>query len=78
MAIQGNRNDSKLEVEGIHLSFGGIQALSGVTLEMKGAEILGIIGPNGAGKSTLAKVLSGILKPQEGIILVNGKKEEPW
>ena len=47
-------------------------ALKGVGFEVKKGEVLGIIGHNGAGKSTLLKVISGILKPTEGVVTVGG------
>jgi len=47
-------------------------ALSGVTFEVEKGDVVGIIGHNGAGKSTLLKVISGIMKPQEGLVEVRG------
>jgi teichoic acid transport system ATP-binding protein len=49
-----------------------IQALSGVSLEVRHGEFLGVIGHNGAGKSTLLRTIAGILPPSEGRVVVNG------
>ena len=54
-------------------SFGGFEALSGCSLEIARASITGIIGPNGAGKSTLFNVLGGLLAPQTGDVLFEGR-----
>lgn len=54
------------------LSYSSFNALTDVNFEVKRGEILGIIGRNGAGKSTILKVISGILKPTEGNIEING------
>lgn len=69
-------NDDKyiLEAIGIKKRFGGVYAVDGVDLHLKYNEILGIVGDNGAGKSTLIKIISGILKKDEGDIYFNGKK----
>jgi len=63
-----------LNVEGIKKSFGKVEALKGVNLELNPNEILGLIGDNGAGKSTLIKIITGLLKPDEGKIYYKGKE----
>ena len=57
---------SMLDVRGIILHFGGVAALSDVSLEVEPQTILAIIGPNGAGKTSLLNCISGIYKPQHG------------
>jgi branched-chain amino acid transport system ATP-binding protein len=57
-----------LKVDDINVYYGNIQALKGVSLEVKEGEIVTLIGANGAGKSTLLKTLSGLLKPKSGTI----------
>jgi ABC-type sugar transport system ATPase subunit len=65
-----------VEMRGISKSFGGVQALSGVDLELRAGEIMGIVGDNGAGKSTLMKVLAGAYLPDEGEIYIDGKRAD--
>jgi branched-chain amino acid transport system ATP-binding protein len=57
-----------MRIEDVSLSFGGVNALSSVNLEVKTNEILAIIGPNGAGKTALLNCISGFYKPQKGEI----------
>jgi ABC-type branched-subunit amino acid transport system ATPase component len=54
-------------------SFGGYQALGGCSLEIARQSITGIIGPNGAGKSTLFNVLGGLLAPESGDVIFEGR-----
>ncbi len=61
-----------LKVEDVTLSFGGVTALSGVSLEVRRGEICAIIGPNGAGKSSLLNVLNGVYHPHRGLITFQG------
>jgi D-xylose transport system ATP-binding protein len=57
----------------IHLSFGGIKAVDGTSVDLHEGEVVGLLGHNGAGKSTLIKVLSGAYRADEGEILVRGE-----
>jgi branched-chain amino acid transport system ATP-binding protein len=56
-----------LAVENLHVSYGKVEAVSGVSLEMQAGQIVTVIGPNGAGKSTLLAALMGLLPAQGGI-----------
>lgn len=62
-----------LQVENVSKLFGGLRALSDVSLELPEGEILGLIGPNGAGKTTLFNVINGVYPPNEGKITFKGK-----
>jgi ribose transport system ATP-binding protein len=65
-----------LECKGIGKSFPGVRALGGVNLSLDKGQVLSLIGENGAGKSTLMKILAGVQPPDEGEILLDGKKVE--
>ncbi|HEX3550705.1 MAG TPA: ABC transporter ATP-binding protein [Candidatus Elarobacter sp.] len=67
-----------LEVRGVSLAFGGVQALSDVSLEVRESEILALIGPNGAGKTTLFNVISGVLRPDRGDVRFAGRSIVGW
>ena len=62
-----------LEVDDIHTYYGNIHALKGVTLSVDTGEIVTLIGANGAGKSTTLNTISGLLKPREGQIRLEGE-----
>ena len=62
-----------LEVDNVHTYYGHIQALKGVTLNVEQGEIVTLIGANGAGKSTTLKTISGVMRPREGQIRLNGR-----
>ncbi len=61
-----------LEIRGLTVNFGGLQALRDVYLDLHANEVVGIIGPNGAGKTTLFNALSGLVIPDQGDLLLNG------
>ena len=68
------RNQILLEIDHLGLSFGGVQALSDVSVGIRSHEILGLIGPNGAGKSAFLNCINGFYKPQKGEIIYDGKR----
>jgi branched-chain amino acid transport system ATP-binding protein len=63
---------TSLVVEGASVSFGGIVALDGVTIEVERDRVLGVIGPNGAGKTTLFDAVSGFVRLRQGRVVVDG------
>jgi branched-chain amino acid transport system ATP-binding protein len=62
-----------LETEDVVVRFGGLSAVSSVSIEVPPASLIGLVGPNGAGKSTLFGVCSGLLKPTSGKVLLAGR-----
>jgi branched-chain amino acid transport system ATP-binding protein len=64
---------SALEVLALSKRFGGLQAVSRVSLAMERGEVLGLIGPNGAGKTTAFNLISGFLKPDSGEVRLDGR-----
>ena len=70
----GTEKNTIIRVDNISLSFGGVNALSGVSLDLRQNEILAIIGPNGAGKTALLNSISGFYKPQKGEIYFEDTK----
>lgn len=71
------RNEILLHVEGVNKSFGGLQALTNVGLEVKRHMVYGLIGPNGAGKTTFFNVITGLYKPDTGTFVLDGMPYEP-
>jgi D-xylose transport system ATP-binding protein len=63
-----------VEMRGISKTFGGVHAVEGMSVELHRGEVVGLLGHNGAGKSTLIKVLAGVLAPDSGEILIDGKR----
>ena len=62
-----------LQVEGISKRFGGLDAVSDLSYDVAEREILGIIGPNGAGKTTAVNLVSGVIEPTAGRVMLDGK-----
>ena len=62
-----------LKTDHLAISFGGIQALSGVDLDLEQEEILAVIGPNGSGKTTLFNCISCVYRPDAGEVLFKGE-----
>lgn len=67
-----------LKTEHITQRFGGLVALSDISMEVNSGEIVGIIGPNGAGKSTLFNVITGMYNPTEGKVEMLGQDVTGW
>lgn len=64
--------DSRLMVEGVRKSYGRTVALDGLSLEVPAGEVFGLLGPNGAGKTTTLKIVSGLVIPDGGSVLISG------
>lgn len=62
-----------LEVKNLSISFGGLRAVDGFDLTIEKGMLYGLIGPNGAGKTTVFNLLTGVYKPDEGIVHLDGK-----
>ena len=67
-----------LSVSDVTVQFGGVTAVADLSLEVDRGELIGIIGPNGAGKTTLMRVISGLVRPTSGSILLNGQDVTGW
>ncbi len=63
---------AQLEIREVSKSFGGVQAVSGVSLDVQQGELLSVIGPNGAGKTSLLNMISGFYHPDTGRIVLDG------
>jgi branched-chain amino acid transport system ATP-binding protein len=70
---QGVLEEIHLKVDDLRISFGGVQALAGVSLDVRRGEIFSLIGPNGAGKTVLLNCINGLYRPDGGRILFDGQ-----
>jgi len=66
-------NKTALSVDGLVKRFGKKKALRGISFKVEGGDFLGLLGPNGAGKTTTIKILTGLIKPTEGVICYYGR-----
>ena len=75
-APEGGANGAPamIRVENLHLHFGGIRAVDGVSVEIEQGSITGLIGPNGAGKTTLFNVIAGVYPPSEGRVFLQDRE----
>jgi ABC-type branched-subunit amino acid transport system ATPase component len=64
---------ASLLIEDVHVSFGGVRALDGVSFSVEPGQVVGLIGPNGSGKTTLLDVVSGQLRPERGRVVLDGE-----
>jgi branched-chain amino acid transport system ATP-binding protein len=71
--LQPSSSTPLLQVSALGIRFGGLQALQDVSFEVGPGQICGLIGPNGAGKTTVFNCLSGLYRPDEGRITLNGE-----
>ena len=62
-----------LEVKNLGISFGGLRAVDGLDMTIEKGELYGLIGPNGAGKTTAFNMLTGVYKPTDGVIRLDGE-----
>lgn len=67
-----------LQARNVHMRFGGIKAVSDVSIEVEKGRIVGLIGANGAGKTTLFNVISGFLRPSSGSVAFEGRDITGW
>jgi D-xylose transport system ATP-binding protein len=74
MTIPASRGIPLVEMRDIHVSFGGVRAVDGVSIDLYPGEVVGLVGGNGAGKTTLIKTLSGAHPADAGEIFINGEK----
>ena len=79
-AAQGfdSSDAGRLAAEGVSVHFGGLSAISEVTLSIDRGRIMGLIGPNGAGKTTLVNCMTGFQTPSQGRIILGGSDTAGW
>jgi ABC-2 type transport system ATP-binding protein len=70
--MTGSTNGTALSIRGLCKRYGGFVAVDGIDLEVQRGEVLGFLGPNGAGKTTTLRIVTGLLRPSAGAIMVAG------
>jgi ABC-2 type transport system ATP-binding protein len=68
-----NSASPAISVHGLKKSYGEVHAVKGIDFEIQPGEVFGLLGPNGAGKTTTLSILSTVLKPDSGSILIQGR-----
>lgn len=66
-------SDILIQCRDVRKSYGKKEALRGLNLQLESGKIVGLLGPNGSGKTTLLKILNGLLRPEQGTVLVDGE-----
>ena len=74
MENKADKNRARISIKNLFLSFGGVNSLSDISLDIRDSEILAIIGPNGAGKTCILNCINGFYKPQRGEIHYDGHR----
>lgn len=65
-------SESSIVIKDLYKSYGEVQALDGINIDIPTGQIFGILGPNGSGKTTLLKIITSILEPSSGAVTING------
>lgn len=71
-------SEVRLQARGVSVSFGAVEALKGVTLDLSPGDFLGVVGPNGSGKSTLLRTMARALSSHSGTVLLDGREVSRW
>src|SRR5205085_3427396 len=75
-ASPGGPTGALVELRGIAKSYGGVHAVSDVSFAISAGTVHALVGENGAGKSTLVKILTGVVHPDEGELLIDGEPQK--
>ncbi len=67
-----------LEINGVTFGYERVPLLYDVQLQVHKGEMVGLLGPNGSGKTTLLRLVSGVLLPQQGTIVLDGRNLQDW
>lgn len=78
LRVAEDKDEPLLGIQGISFGYGGKPLLYDVSLRVRAGEMVGLLGPNGSGKTTLLRLISGVLQPQQGAILLDGRDTRAW